>query len=208
MEVPRFRRLVLTPGPQFDDTPSPAMQNVEFKCELRDLELARTICAGLGASRVAVLEQRDTYFRVFSGRLKRRETRGEPREWIIYHRPDRVSNKVSTFTIYSEEEAIERFGNRPMPEWVVVEKRRDLWILDEVRIHLDEVKGLGRFLEFEALVTRKRHLGEAQRLVTSLRREFAPILGEPIAVSYCDLMSQKKHFDLSGAHPGSESGSE
>lgn len=167
------------------------MQNVEFKCELREPDLARSVCARLGAKVVGIFEQRDTYFRVFDGRLKKRETAGEPTEWIKYQRQDRVQNKVSHFTLYTEEEAIERFGARPLPVWVVVEKTREVWMLDHVRIHLDRVKDLGWFLEFEALVTRKQHLGEAQRRVNELRRALGPVLGEPIACSYSDMLEPK-----------------
>ena len=34
----------------------------------------------------------------------------------------------------------------------VVEKKRLLYMYDNTRIHLDEVKGLGKFLELETLV--------------------------------------------------------
>ena len=49
------------------------MHNVEFKSELRDLELAQSICKAMGATHAEILEQTDTYYKVPSGRLKRRE---------------------------------------------------------------------------------------------------------------------------------------
>ncbi len=180
------------------------MQNVEFKCELREPEVARSVCARLGARVVGIVEQRDTYYRVFDGRLKKRESTGDPTEWIKYHRQDRVTNKVSHFTLYSEEEALERFGARPMPVWLIVEKTREVWMLDHVRIHLDRVKHLGSFLELEALVTRKQHLGEAHRRVNELRLAFGPILGEPIASSYSDLLDQHAATERHGAGRSAE----
>ena len=52
------------------------MHNIEFKAELRDLIAARQQCKQLGASRMGILYQTDTYFRLAGGRLKRREAPG------------------------------------------------------------------------------------------------------------------------------------
>src|SRR5205823_183231 len=109
--------------------------------------LARSLCAAVGARFVQAMEQRDTYYRMAAGRLKQRETVGEETEWILYERPDAVAARVSEFTIYTHEEALERFGGLAMPVWVVVKKKRELWLWENVRIHLDEVEGLGRFIE-------------------------------------------------------------
>ncbi len=165
------------------------MQNIEFKAELRDMEIARAQCKALGARRVGVLRQRDTYYRLTSGRLKRRETEGEETEWIFYHRPDRPQARMSHFMIYSEEQALTRFGTTPLPVYVVVEKSRELWLSRNVRIHLDEVDRLGRFIEFEALVDRQQDVQVCHDRIAELREAFAPVLGEMLACSYADLLA-------------------
>lgn len=165
------------------------MQNVEYKCELRDPELARSVCARMGAKHFGTLRQTDTYYRVPDGRLKKRETSGEPTEWIFYHRQNRVRAKLSHFTIYSEAEARSRFGERPLPVWVIVEKTRDVWMWGSVRVHLDEVTGLGRFLELEALVTPSQQIGRCHELVAEAIARLGPTLGEAISVSYADLIA-------------------
>jgi adenylate cyclase class IV len=167
------------------------LRNVEFKAELRDPALARSIAEAIGARHVATLDQTDTYFRLAAGRLKKRETAGEPTEWILYHRPDRTGLKLSRFTIYHEDAAQERFGKAPMPVWVVVKKRRELFLLHNVRIHLDRVEGLGNFLEFEALLRPRITVADAESAVRRLREEFAPALGEPIATGYSDLLADQ-----------------
>ncbi len=106
------------------------MHNVEFKAELRDLPLARSVCKAIGATFILTLEQTDTYFRVAAGRLKKRECAGEPTEYIFYDRENRARPKLSHFTIYSEAQAVERFGAAPLPVWVVVRKVRELYMLD------------------------------------------------------------------------------
>ncbi|MCK4872572.1 MAG: class IV adenylate cyclase [Phycisphaerales bacterium] len=165
------------------------MQNIELKAEIRDLDIARAQCRRLGAKRIRLLRQRDTYFRLTSGRLKRRETEGEPTEWIFYHRPDRAEPRMSHFKIYDEQQALTRFGTQPLPTYVVVEKNRELWMLDNVRIHLDEVDRLGRFIEFEALVDDDNDVQTCHRRIADLRDAFGPIMGELISCSYADLVA-------------------
>jgi adenylate cyclase class IV len=166
-------------------------RNVEFKAELRDPNLAISIALALGARHVGTLDQTDTYYRVPSGRLKKRETVGEPTEWILYHRPDTTSAKLSEFTVYGEEEAAERFGTAPMPVWVVVKKMRELFLLDNVRIHLDAVEKLGNFLEFEALVRPGRSRPTCESAVAKLRADFSPAIGGAIATSYSDMIAEE-----------------
>ncbi|MEC9373926.1 MAG: class IV adenylate cyclase [Planctomycetota bacterium] len=165
------------------------MQNVEFKAELRDLEVARAVCRSIGALHVATLDQSDTYYRIGDGRLKRRTTEGEPTEWIFYNRDDLARARISNYRIYTEEEALAHFGTAPLPVWVVVRKRRELWMTGAVRIHLDSVEDLGDFLEFEALVSRRQNVARCHEQIKRLRTAFAPVLGEPISRSYSDLLA-------------------
>lgn len=167
------------------------MHNVELKLELRDLALARSICRTIGAAHIATLEQTDTYYNVPSGRLKKRECRGEPTEYVFYDRPDKARARLSHFSIYTEQQALERFGVSPLPVWVVVRKTRELYMLGGVRIHLDSVEGLGNFLEFEALVSPSQTVSKCHRAVKELRRQFAPVLGEVIATGYSDMRAQE-----------------
>jgi adenylate cyclase class IV len=60
-----------------------------------------------------------------------------------------------------------------------------------VRIHIDEVTDLGAFLEFEALVSRRFGVKACHEAVARLRESFAPLMGEPISVSYSDLLFQQ-----------------
>lgn len=167
----------------------PVMQNVEYKAELRDPALARTICGSIGAEPVGSFHQTDTYFRVPDAKLKKREVPGAATEYIFYNRPNRTRPKLSSYTLYTEAQAIERFGATPLPVWVVVRKTRELHMYKGVRVHLDEVDGLGHFVEFEAIVTSAHNLADCHKLVDELRRAFGPAMGEPIACGYAELLA-------------------
>ncbi len=145
----------------------------------------------LGAARIGILEQTDTYFRIPDGRLKRREVPGEPTEWIFYHRANRVTAKMSHFTIYSDHEAKARWGLVNLREWVTVAKKRELYLLGNVRIHLDDVVELGTFLEFEAQVSPKFDVQFCHQRLAELRGAFGPILAEAISGSYSDLLDRQ-----------------
>lgn len=166
------------------------MNNLEFKAELRDPTLARSICRSLRAAWIAEVQQVDTYYRVPSGRLKKREQFGEPVEFIFYERPNRASPKISTFEIYSQEQADERFGSTPLPIWTIVRKAREIFILGHTRIHLDKVEGLGTFLELESIVSKQHDQSKCALDLAELRNALAPVLGEPIDCSYSDLQSR------------------
>lgn len=176
------------------------MHNVEYKAELRAPGIARATCRAIGAARVAVLRQTDTYFRVPNGRLKRRECEGERTEWIFYERSNEAKPRLSSFTIYSEEHARTRFGTNPLPELVVVRKTRELHLLDNVRIHLDQVEGLGTFFELEAMVSPEFPVPRCHAAVDRIRATFAQVLGEPLSGSYADLMLVER--DPADSRPG------
>ena len=167
------------------------MQNIEFKAELRDIEAARAQCKALSAQRIGVLRQTDTYFKLTDGRLKKREAPGEPVEWVFYHRPNRIRPRMCNYSILTDEQALRRWGTQSLKPWLTVVKRRELWMLQNVRIHLDEVDELGTFIEFEAMVSREFDVKACHRAIDRLREAFFPILGEPIGVSYSDLMAER-----------------
>lgn len=164
------------------------MQNIEFKAELRDLPAARRQCETLGAVPAGRFEQLDTYYRLTDGRLKRRESSGEPTQWIFYHRPDRARPRMSNFSILTDEEARRRWGTHSLTEWLRVTKTRELWLVDSVRIHLDLVPRLGTFIEFEAPISKAMPVEACHDRIARLREAFTPILGEPCSASYSDLM--------------------
>ncbi len=176
------------------------MKNLEWKSELRDPNLARILCKHIGADLAATLDQTDTYYNVAKGRLKRRETIAidssgsskEDDQYIVYTRPDSITPKHSDYSLLTRAEFDERFGSASIPEWIVVKKRRELYMFESVRIHIDDVKELGWYFEFEIVLDEGMDDEKADRYAKEIRATFAPALGEPIRVSYCDLLAQQR----------------
>lgn len=163
------------------------MRNIEFKARLIDPEAARRVCREVGAERVDVLEQRDTYFEIANGRLKRREAQGQLTEWIEYHRGNSTEATPSDYEVFTTHEASQRHNLSSLVPWTVVDKVRELYLVGQTRIHLDRVRNLGNFLEFEALVNEKQNQAQAEAALAALQAAFKPVLGAALSESYSDL---------------------
>ena len=168
------------------------MRNIEWKGRLLDPLGAEQLCRELGACFVAELEQRDTYYDVPSGRLKRRDCAGRPTEWIEYFRPDETKVRASDYRLLDPGEAARLHPPGSLAERVVVEKRRRLYLHGEVRIHRDRVTGLGDCFELEALVNERQDEAAARHALDALLAEFKPVLGAALAGSYSDLLIERR----------------
>jgi homotetrameric cytidine deaminase len=146
-------------------------RNVELKAH--DPDPARTLERALaaGAAEHGLLRQRDTYFAVSRGRLKLREEDPGGATLIAYDRPDAAAERVSDYRLVpvAEPEALRDALAAANGVAVVVVKRRRLLLWETVRIHLDEVRGLGSFLELEAVAAPGSDLTRERAQVAHLR---------------------------------------
>jgi len=136
------------------------VRNLELKVQCGEATFAEVSAqaAALGARRS--LWQRDTYFSVPRGRLKLREIREEGEaplaELIGYSRPDLEGSRWSTYhravIAASEVDALREALGSTIGARIVVEKQRDVVLVKQTRIHLDNVTGLGRFIELETVM--------------------------------------------------------
>ena len=168
-----------------------ASVNVEIKARDPDPEATAARCLALGASDEGVLEQRDTYFAGRRGRLKLREQDGSAAELIAYRRPDATEPVQSAFirAASADAETLREALDAALGTTVVVVKRRRLFVWENVRIHLDDVAGLGTFVELEALVgPGLNDREEAAAKVARLRSELAISADALVAVGYSDLL--------------------
>ena len=173
---------------------TPPRRNVELKA--RDADPAATLerALALGASDEGVLTQRDTYFARARGRLKLREESGPAQggeagaRLIAYVRADDDQARTSAYRLaeVGDAAALCEALDAALGTLVVVDKRRHLLLYESVRIHLDDVRGLGSFVELEGVAPADSDLSREHELVARLRDELA--LGAPVAVSYSDLL--------------------
>jgi homotetrameric cytidine deaminase len=146
-------------------------RNVELKAH--DPDPARTLERALaaGAEDRGLIRQRDTYFAVRHGRLKLREEEPGGATLIAYDRPDDASERVSAYRLVAvaDPDALRAALTAAEDVRAVVVKRRRLLMWETVRIHLDEVRGLGSFLELEAVAEPDSDLTRERAQVARLR---------------------------------------
>jgi predicted adenylyl cyclase CyaB len=171
-------------------------ENIEIKARCGDLRKAARIARRLGARRLGVEWQRDTYFALSSERARRgarfklRERKGGA-QLIPYVRPTDSAPKRSQYLIIPvrNPRTARALLSDILGVAAVVEKRRTIFLLDNVRIHLDRVRGLGTFIEFEAVVGKGRAArAQAQEQVKHLMSEFGISRADLLPLSYAEMM--------------------
>jgi predicted adenylyl cyclase CyaB len=165
-------------------------RNIELKARLTDPGAARRVAERLCVGEAEVQRQTDTYFDCARGRLKLREIEGVGAQLIWYERPDQAEPKGSDYllTPIPEPGVLRQALASALGIRGVVRKTRRIYLLQNVRIHLDEVDGLGSFLEFEAVLDSQTDDAAGRRQVEELRRQFGIAAGDLLTGSYGDML--------------------
>lgn len=126
---------------------------IEIKARCNDPLSIETILKERNAESKGIDHQIDTYFRVPKGRLKLREGNIE-NSLIHYHRSNQSGPKQSDVTLFktpSDAAALKKILTDSVGVLAVVDKKRQIYFIENVKFHIDEVKGLGSFVEIEAI---------------------------------------------------------
>jgi adenylate cyclase class IV len=162
-------------------------RNVELKASDPDPGRSLELCLGLGATDHGWLHQIDTYFQVSAGRLKLRE-QDDTAQLIHYERADEATARESRYRIVEIEDPVglKDALARALTVKVIVSKARHLLLWRNVRIHLDEVKELGNFIELEAVAAAGSDLTNEQDNLSVLLSALAISPEQIVAVGYSD----------------------
>ena len=147
----------------------------------------------VATARVGLDHQVDTYFCTRAGRLKLRESSLSGGQLVPYLRPDREGPKRSDYQVVSVPDAAElkRILGEILGVHRIVTKQREIFLCENVRIHLDRVEKLGDFLELEAVTDGTAAAeAEARRKVAWLMEELQIREADLVAVSYEGLLAE------------------
>lgn len=127
--------------------------NVEIKARHEDKAGVRKILNSRGARFMGVDRQVDTYFCVpKGGRLKYRESKVDGNCLVYYEREDKAGPKESRLIkMDNPPPEIKELLGKSLGVLVVVEKEREIYFIDNIKFHIDSLKGLGNFVEIEAI---------------------------------------------------------
>ena len=128
-------------------------QNVEIKASCKEPANIRNWIREHNGILKGTDHQVDTYFRVVQGRLKLRQ--GNIENALIYYERENTAqpklSKVVMTPLTGDTEKLKEVLTASNGIKVVVNKQREIWFIDNVKFHIDQVDGLGGFVEIEAI---------------------------------------------------------
>jgi predicted adenylyl cyclase CyaB len=125
--------------------------NIEVKAKCFHPQEVEAFLLQRHAKFIGVDEQKDTYFNVPCGRLKLRQGNIE-NNLIFYNRPNGKEPKQSNFLLVpvTDGKAMEQILSVSLGIKIIVQKKRKIFFIENIKFHIDEVKNLGSFVEIEA----------------------------------------------------------
>ena len=125
---------------------------IEIKARCENPSQIRQILEDNKAIMKGIDHQVDTYFKVKSGRLKLREGNIE-NHLIHYFRGNQAGPKKSEVLLYKStpDSSLKSILETSIGVLTVVDKKREIRFIDNVKFHIDVVKDLGNFIEIEAI---------------------------------------------------------
>ena len=132
--------------------PSFKHKMIELKARIGDHEFLRKKLSALGAEHVGSFQQSDFYFKVPEGRLKQRELKDDSTAELIYYERENIAGpkRDDAFILRVQEpEELKKILKKILTPLIIIEKFREIYRYQGTQIHLDTVKKLGKFIEFE-----------------------------------------------------------
>ena len=126
--------------------------NIEFKAKANNLAALEALLQNRNPLFIGEDHQVDTYFNVAAGRLKLREGNIE-NALIHYEREDLAGAKSSHVLLYQHQpdKTLKDILIKTLGIKAVVDKKRKIYFINNVKFHFDTVESLGTFVEVEAI---------------------------------------------------------
>jgi predicted adenylyl cyclase CyaB len=166
--------------------------NIEIKARVRDFADVKSRAEGLSDTPVEVIPQEDIFFNTEKGRLKLRILASDHAQLIYYTRPDQEGPKRSDYHIAHtpDPENLKRVLELAYGIRGVVKKTRYLYLVGQTRVHLDDVEGLGQFMELEVVMREGQDDAEGQAIAEELMASLGVERGDLLEGAYMDLLEK------------------
>jgi predicted adenylyl cyclase CyaB len=164
--------------------------NVEIKAKVADLDRLRHTVVQIASGPRETIRQEDVFFRTPRGRLKLRIFADGLGELIYYERPDTARSKQSHYQIHRTAEPLplRHLLSAALGETVTVKKTREVYLVGQTRIHLDEVDQLGPFLELEVVLRPGQDPEEGRAIASDLMEKLQVHASDLVPCAYADLL--------------------
>lgn len=167
--------------------------NIEIKARARNFpDLARR-GEELSDSPAQLIPQEDTFFNTARGRLKLRQLSPDRGQLVYYERKDASGPKRSDYLLAetTNPSALKAALTAALGVRGVIRKKRTLYLAGQTRIHLDEVEGLGNFMELEVVLRPEQSDAEGQAIVSDLMKRLGVQEQDLIEGAYMDILEGK-----------------
>lgn len=168
-------------------------RNIEIKARLRDrAALLAKLKALVPEGKLEQLHQEDTFYKSATGRLKLRDFGTGAGELIWYQRPDEKGPKTSSYErlVVPDPKALDRVMTRSVGLVSKVIKTRLVGLVGQSRVHVDQVVGLGEFVEIEVVLKPDQTQDQGKAIMDDLTGKLGIESGDLIDVAYADLLAQ------------------
>jgi len=174
--------------------------NIEIKARVDDFEALKARAESLSDQPLAVIPQEDTFFNIAKGRLKLRALAPDRGYLIYYERPDQDGPKRSDYHLAEtrDPENLKTALSLALGVRGVVRKTRYLYMVGQTRIHLDDVEGLGNFMELEVVLKEGQSDAEGQAIAEDLMRRLEVREEALLEGAYMDLIEYSGVTQLKG----------
>ena len=166
--------------------------NIEIKARVDDFEAMKARAESLSDQPLKVVPQEDIFFRTEKGRLKLRILAPDLGYLIYYERPNQDGPKRSDYYLAEthDPENLKVTLSLALGVRGVVRKTRHLYLAGQTRIHLDDVEGLGHFMELEVVMQEGQSDVEGQVIAEDLMRRLKVREDALLEGAYMDLIEQ------------------
>jgi predicted adenylyl cyclase CyaB len=168
--------------------------NVEIKARISSVDALLPVAQALSDDKhLQRIHQDDTFFAVPHGRLKLRVFSNGAGELIHYHRPDAAGPKLSDYVLVpvADPDSLREALARACGLIGRVRKHRILALVGPTRIHLDQVEGLGDFLELEVMLQGGQTESEGSAIAHDLMARLGVQPDQLLEGAYLDLLRQQ-----------------
>ncbi len=164
--------------------------NIEIKAHCTNLNIIRDLLKKKNTRFIGEDHQIDTYFNTPNGRLKLRQ--GNIEKCLIYYqRENSAEAKQSNVILYHPNENIidlKQLLIASLGIKQIIDKKREIYVIDNIKFHLDKVSGLGTFIEIEAIGESDEDISKLQEQIEYYIKYLLIKKEDLLANSYSDML--------------------
>jgi predicted adenylyl cyclase CyaB len=168
-------------------------RNIEIKAKVDDVDTLRLKVERIADRAPEIIYQEDVFFRCDDGRLKLRRFSETAGELIFYQRTDGKAPSESKYyrSPTTDPDGLSKVLSMSLGVRGIVKKTRKLYLSGQTRIHIDEVEGLGTFMELEVVLESHQTTAKGTRIANDIMEALAIKESDLVDVAYIDLLEER-----------------